>query len=50
MKWLIKLWEFIRCCDCPSCNTRGVYFSHTEHFTPGEPDVYICKNCKKEFV
>ena len=38
------------CSNCESCGKKGVYFSHEEHFTPGSPDVYRCKYCKKYFI
>ena len=46
VKWF-KDWPYS---DCPKCNKKGVHFSHTEHFTPGEPDVYHCKFCNKYFI
>jgi hypothetical protein len=55
MKIFLYLWLVIRDAyrwffwsDCPKCGSKcSVYFSHTEHFTPGEPDVHICENCKE---
>jgi len=50
-KFLINIWNFITFTSkCNNCNEISVRFSHTEHFSLGEPNIYICKNCKSEFV
>lgn len=35
---------------CSKCGKKGLSFSHEEHFTPGSPDVYCCKFCKKCYI
>lgn len=49
----LKLKEFLKkliFSRCTACGEYGVYYSHTEHCTPGEPNVYICKYCNATFV
>jgi len=44
--WFELLFYF----ECKKCKTKSVYFSHEEHFTPGSPNIYICKNCGEQYI
>ena len=46
LKQFIKWLKELGYSKCDNCGKKGVYFSHEEHFTPGSPDVYVCKHCK----
>jgi hypothetical protein len=50
IKNIIKWFSELFYSECPKCKTNTVKFSHEEHFSPGSPDVYYCKNCKEYFI
>lgn len=53
MKILFRIWQFwlsLFYGQCPKCGVKAVVFSHEEHFAPGSPNVYVCKNCGGIFV
>jgi len=52
-KYFSKIWKWLKelpYSRCHKCNRKGVIFDREDHFTPGSPNIYVCKYCKEEFI